>query len=66
MVIDALAEGMAKGGLAPSVMADRVFEAIKDDRFYILAEDHWRDFANTRLDDIREGRNPTFSLPTGD
>jgi NAD(P)-dependent dehydrogenase (short-subunit alcohol dehydrogenase family) len=65
MVIDALADGMAKGGLSPSVMADRVFDAIREDRFYILSDESWRDACNTRLEDIRLGRNPTFSVPGG-
>lgn len=64
LVIGALADGIAKGGLDPSVMADRVFEAIQQDRFYILAEDSWREACNTRLEDIRLGRNPTFSPPS--
>ena len=63
LVIGALSDGMAKGGLPPSVMADRVFDAIQQDRFYILSEDSWRDACNTRLEDIRLGRNPTFSPP---
>ena len=54
----------AKTGLAPSVMADRVVAAIRDERFYILSEDAlWRGLCNTRLDDVREGRNPTLALP---
>ena len=52
-------------GLAPSVMADRVVSAIREDRFYILAEDGWRDACNSRLDDIRAGRNPTLTVPGG-
>jgi len=64
LVIGALADGIAKSGLDPSVMADRVFEAIQQDRFYILAEDSWRNACNTRLEDIRLGRNPTFSPPS--
>lgn len=64
LVVGALADGMAKSGLDPSVMADRVFDAIQQDRFYILAEDSWRDACNTRLEDIRLGRNPTFSPPS--
>ena len=64
LVIQALEAGMREG-LAPAVMADRVSEAVKADRFYILAEDEWRDFCNTRLDDVREGRNPTFCIPSG-
>ncbi|MDP6979495.1 MAG: SDR family NAD(P)-dependent oxidoreductase [Myxococcota bacterium] len=64
LVVDALAEGMKTGGLAPSVMADRVYDAIVADRFYIIAEDAWRDACNQRLEDIRLGRNPTFAPPT--
>jgi hypothetical protein len=45
-------------------MAGRVVEAIRAKRFYILAEDGWRDSCNTRLDDIRAGRNPTLAVPT--
>jgi len=64
MVVDALADGMKKGGLPPSVMADRVYDAIQKRRFYILAEDAWRDACNARLEDIRLGRDPRFVPPT--
>ena len=37
--------------------------AIVEERFYILSEERWRDAANARLDDVREGRNPTFAPP---
>lgn len=63
MVIKALAEGMAQG-LDPSVMADRVFDGILENRFYILGEGGWRDACNKRLEDIREVRNPTFTVPS--
>jgi len=60
--MQALSEGMQRG-LAPEVMADRVFAAVRDERFYILSEESWRDICNTRLEDIRLGRNPTFCVP---
>jgi hypothetical protein len=44
-------------------MAERVLAAIRDEQFYILSQDAWRDAAHTRLDDIRAGRNPTFAPP---
>jgi len=50
-------------GVAPSVMADRVVDAVRANRFYILAEDAWRDTLGARLDDVRLGRNPTFAVP---
>jgi short-subunit dehydrogenase len=62
LVEKAIREGTA-AGLSPSLMADRVVVAIREQRFYILADDAWRDCCNTRLDDIREGRNPTFAPP---
>jgi NAD(P)-dependent dehydrogenase (short-subunit alcohol dehydrogenase family) len=62
LVIAALAEGMKKG-LDPDVMAGRVLDGILEERFYLLSEDSWRTACETRLDDIRLGRNPTFSVP---
>jgi hypothetical protein len=44
-------------------MADRVVDAIRANRFYALAEDEWRATCETRLEDIRTGRNPTFAPP---
>ena len=44
-------------------MAQRVFDGIVAERFYLLSEEAWRDAANTRLDDIRLARNPTFAPP---
>jgi NAD(P)-dependent dehydrogenase (short-subunit alcohol dehydrogenase family) len=62
MVMGALADSVAQG-IGPEVMAQRVLDAIREERFYILSEDAWRDAANTRLDDLRAGRNPTFAPP---
>ena len=62
MVAQALAESVS-GGIGPEIMAQRVYDAIVEEQFYILSEDAWRDSAHTRLDDIRDGRNPTFDPP---
>lgn len=53
------------GSLAPRVLAERVLQAIKDQDFYILppSDNPWRDTANTRLEDLRLARNPTFAPP---
>ena len=53
------------GSLPPRVLADRVLQAIKDRVFYILPPDDnpWRDTANTRLEDLRLVRNPSFAPP---
>tara|TARA_R110002072_G_scaffold43340_24_gene121913 strand:+ start:3550 stop:4404 length:855 start_codon:yes stop_codon:yes gene_type:complete len=62
LVSQALAESVASG-LGPEVMAQRVLDAIVEERFYILSEEAWREAANVRLEDVRLGRNPTFSPP---
>jgi NAD(P)-dependent dehydrogenase (short-subunit alcohol dehydrogenase family) len=52
------------GGIPTQVIADRVLRAVKEDRFYVLSDaDAWRRSCESRLDDIRLGRNPTFVPP---
>jgi short-subunit dehydrogenase len=62
--VEKVIEQMITSGLDPSVMADRVVDAIHENRFYILSEEggSWRESCNRRLEDIRLGRNP--SAPT--
>ena len=60
-----LTEQLSKG-ITPEAMAVKILQAIRDERFYIFSDTDdsnifWRNI-NTRLDDIREGRNPTFPL----
>lgn len=62
IVSEALMDSVAVG-IGPEVMAQRVFDGIVAERFYLLSEEAWRDAANTRLDDIRLARNPTFAPP---
>ena len=62
LVSQALADSVA-AGIGPEVMAQRVFDAIVDERFYILSDEAWREAAHVRLEDIRLGRNPTFAPP---
>lgn len=54
-------------GIPPASMADRVFEGIREDRFYLLAEEgtNWDIACRTRLDDIRARRNPTLNAIAG-
>jgi NAD(P)-dependent dehydrogenase (short-subunit alcohol dehydrogenase family) len=62
LVMTALADSTA-AGIGPEVMAQRVLDGIREGRFYLISDEEWRQAANTRLDDIREGRNPTFAPP---
>lgn len=64
-LVEAAIRDATKGGVDPMVLADRSFDAICEDRFYVLSPEGnpWRDACNTRLDDIRLARNPTMALP---
>ena len=52
-------------GAPPTLLADRALAAVRENRFYVLspAGNGWRRACETRLDDIRAERNPTF-VPT--
>lgn len=52
-------------GVPPSVLADRAFDAVRENRFYVLspAGAGWRRACEARLDDIRNEQNPRF-VPT--
>ncbi len=55
-----LTAGIA-AGWDPSQVADMVFEAVRDNRFYIIASgDAANDTIRTRMEDILERRNPTI------
>lgn len=63
--VEAALRSFIGGGTPPAAIAQRVLQAIRDDRFYILSEDAWRHSCETRLEDVRLGRNPTFDVPVG-
>jgi NAD(P)-dependent dehydrogenase (short-subunit alcohol dehydrogenase family) len=65
LVMDSIASGVSTGR-PPSEMADRVVNAIREKRFYILSNDGWMDSARSRIQDILEGRNPTLAPPAMD
>ena len=52
-------------GIAPEAIADRVLRAVRERRFYVLAEGDWRRAADLRCDDVRQARNPTLAPPQG-
>jgi len=62
LVRQAIAAGVAKG-TPPAKIADRVLDAIREQRFYVLSEDTWRRSSEVRCEDIRLGRNPTLAPP---
>lgn len=50
---------MLKKGLTPEEVAQMVFDAVKEEKFYILPHAHWKHIIETRMQDILEDRNPT-------
>ena len=47
-------------GMAPQTFADHVFEAIKNERFYVFPQKHLYPEIETRMQDILNERNPTL------
>jgi NAD(P)-dependent dehydrogenase (short-subunit alcohol dehydrogenase family) len=56
MVQQAVAQGMP-----PEEVAGLVFQAIRDERFYILTDPKMLGAVQTRMEDILQGRNPTLT-----
>jgi len=56
-----------KTGADPDVIATRTLEAIRENRFYVLAPEGnpWRDACRIRCEDILAARNPSQGPPTG-
>ena len=52
-------------GIPPETIAERVLRAVRERRFYVLAEDDWRRAANLRCNDVLQARNPSFAPPQG-
>jgi short-subunit dehydrogenase len=50
---------LVQSGMPPAQVAAAVFEAIREDRFYILTHPEGKVAFRTRMDDILQERNPT-------
>ena len=62
LVRQAIIQGVARG-TPPAKIANRVLDAIREQRFYVLSDDGWRRSSEVRSEDIRLGRNPTLAPP---
>lgn len=49
-------------GMSPQQVADCVFQAIRDEKFYILPAPEWKSKVQLRMEDILQERNPTDAL----
>jgi NAD(P)-dependent dehydrogenase (short-subunit alcohol dehydrogenase family) len=66
-LVEGAIRDFVKTGEPPSAMAERVEEAIRENRFYVLCpeDNDWRKACNMRLEDIRLARNPSSVTPGG-
>jgi NAD(P)-dependent dehydrogenase (short-subunit alcohol dehydrogenase family) len=55
---------LVAGGIGATTVADRVLEAVRTNRFYIITHDDTQAMVEVRLRDIIEGRNPS-AAPVG-
>jgi NAD(P)-dependent dehydrogenase (short-subunit alcohol dehydrogenase family) len=56
--------GFLANGLAPAAVAERVFEAVKSESFWVLthdADDNWMTAVRNRATSVTEGINPGFT-----
>ena len=49
-------------GMSPQQVADRMFQAIRDEKFYVLPDPEWKSKIQLRMEDILHERNPTDVL----
>ena len=56
--MESLGRQFIAGGSPPAMIAERVFEAVRDERFYILPHPDWKDVIRARMENILAERNP--------
>jgi NAD(P)-dependent dehydrogenase (short-subunit alcohol dehydrogenase family) len=56
--LEELGRQLLASATPPSVIADRVLEAIREERFYILPHPQWKDLIQERMEGILAERNP--------
>jgi short-subunit dehydrogenase len=54
---------LVQAGMPPAQVADAVFKAIREDRFYILTHPEDKEPVRARMEDILQERNPIFPGP---
>ncbi len=56
---EAMLHQLVSTGMSPAEVAGAVFEAIREDRFYVLTHESWKPLVEKRMNDILQGRNPS-------
>jgi NAD(P)-dependent dehydrogenase (short-subunit alcohol dehydrogenase family) len=54
--------GLLAGGLEPAAVAELVFEAVRDRRFYVLTHPDWNVMISNRTDNIVNGQDPRLAM----
>lgn len=63
MAMDAVLRAGLETGYSPSVVADAVLEAIRDERFWVVpSQPELKANIHLRLDEVREERNPAIAV----
>ena len=64
LVEGAIRESVSEG-VDPEVVAARALDAVRENRLYVFSPkgDPWRAACDSRLDDLREARNPSAPIP---
>lgn len=63
-MIRAMSRAALEAGMSPKEVAQRVFDAVLDDKFYILTHEQSKETVRTRMTDILEERQPTIPVPS--
>jgi short-subunit dehydrogenase len=58
---EAMVRGLVEQGVSPESIADKVFDAIRTERFWILTHPEFEPAIRERVDGMLEGRNPNLS-----
>lgn len=54
---------LVQAGISPGKVAEHVFNAIREDKFYILTHPEFKPAIQSRMEDILQEYNPTFTAP---
>ena len=63
--MEEMMRGMLASGMPPEAIADAVFEAVRDEKFYVLTHPEQDAAIRRRMEAILERRNPVFEMVAG-
>jgi short-subunit dehydrogenase len=54
---------MVQAGMSPEMVADKVLDAIREEKLYILTHPEFNEPIRQRVEDVLAGRNPAWEVP---